>query len=182
MGTHIDCFFPHTVERSPEAVRERLAAVFGGLKCEADLLRARGRFSAGGGDWWLVVEGVGVTGEGPCGFSVSVHRAVAVFTSLERFGAVERPDQGTHGALRRVFEAVAAAFGAGGRLAVAAGGFGATDRANDVAASGAGFAEVCGCLEADICEPARSWEALERGEGGWYLSVPPEPSAATGTS
>ena len=56
-----------------------------------------------------------------------------------------------------------------GKLAVAAGGFGDTDRAGDLAMAGAGFPEVCGSLAAIIGPPARSWEALEAGSGGWYL-------------
>jgi hypothetical protein len=107
---------------------------------------------------------------------------VVEFTSLERFGAIERPDQGVHAALRRVFEAAASGFAAGGWLAVAAGGFGDTDRAGDLALAGAGFAEVCKCLEAVIGPPARSRGALEAGLGGWYLApqTPNKPLQQTG--
>jgi hypothetical protein len=179
MGTHIDGFFPHTVERSLNAVRARLDAALSGLGQDLAAIRGRGRFSAGGGGWSLWYDEGAVTGQGPNGLSISVYPAVAEFTSLERFGAIERPDQGVHAALRRVFEAVASEFGGGGRLAVAAGGFGDTDRAGDLALAGAGFAEVCGCLEAVIGLPVRQWEALEVGLGGWYLSVlDAEPSAA----
>src|SRR5262245_40907848 len=107
MGTHIDAFFPHTVERSPEAVRERLSSVFGDLRDELAAIRERGWFSTGGGEWWLVAEDGTVSGEGPGGFSISVYPAVAELTSVEQFGAVERPDLGIHSAMRRVFEAVA---------------------------------------------------------------------------
>jgi hypothetical protein len=151
-------------------LQQRLATIFETLQEELYAIVERGRFSAGGGDWWLSADEDEVRGEGPNGFSISVYSAVIEFTSAERFGAVESPDLGIHIALRRVFETVAAGFGAGGRLAVAAGGFGDTDQANDLALDGCGFAEVCGCLEAKIGPPARSWEALEAGSGFWYLS------------
>src|SRR5262249_26317189 len=115
----------------------------------------------------------------PRGMWVAVHPAVVKLTSLERFGAVERPDLGIHTALRRLFQAVAAAFGAGGRLAVAAGGDGDTDRASDLAWTRAGVIEVWGCLEAVIGSPARSGATLEGGSCGWYLSaLDTEPSTA----
>jgi len=171
VGSHIDAYFPHSVERSPEAVGRRLAEAFGDRHDDLAIIRERGRFSSGRGDWWLFLDEDGtVRGEGPSGFLIAVYPCVAEFTSLERFGAVERAEQGIHGALRRVFEAVAAAFGAGGRLAVASGGYGDTDRARDLAAAGRGFAEVCDCLPAVAGTPARSWEALEAGDAGWYLA------------
>ena len=179
VGTHIDCFFPHAVERTLEAVRARLDAAVSKLGDELAAIRNRGRFSAAGEGWSLWEDEGTITGEGPSGLSISVYPAVAEFTSVERFGAVERPDQGIHTALRRVFEAVAAGFGAGGRLAVAAGGFGDTDRAGDLALAGAGFAEVCECLESAIGPPARSWEALEAGAGSWYLIAPDAEPGAT---
>lgn len=172
MGSHIDAFFPHAVERSPEAVRAKLDAALSGLEADLALIRDLGRFSVGGGGWSLWSDEGTVTGEGPSGFRIRVYPAVVELTSLERFGAVERPDQGIHAALRRVFEAVAAAFGGGDRLAVASGGYGDTDRAADLALAGAGFAEVCVCLEAVAGSPARSWAVLEVGERGWYLSAP----------
>jgi hypothetical protein len=170
MGTHIDAFFPHCIELSPVVVQEWLAALFGGLQDDLATIRERGRFSPGAGDWWIVADGDTLYGEGSSGFSIRVYSAVIEFTSVERFGALEYPDWGTHVALRRVFEVVAAGFGGGGRLAVAAGGFGDTDRAGDVAFNGGEFADVCRCLEAVIGAPARSWEALEAGSGAWYLS------------
>jgi hypothetical protein len=170
VGSHIDAFFPHTVERSLDAVRERLAAVFTARKDDLSLIQQRGRFSSDGGDWWLVVDADGtVWGEGPSGFSIVVHPAVVEFTSLERFGAIEWADQVIHEALRRVFEGVAAAFGAGGRLAVASGGFGDTDLAADLAGEGRGFKVVCDALVSAAGLPARTWAALEAGSAGWYL-------------
>ena len=64
MGTHIDTFFPHTVERSLEVVRKRLTLAFGDLRDDLAVIRERGRFSANGGDWWLVAEGGTVSGRG----------------------------------------------------------------------------------------------------------------------
>ena len=110
-------------------MRARLDAALSGLEADLALIRDLGRFSAGGGGWSLWSEEGTVTGEGPSGFRIRVYPAVVELTSLERFGAVERPDQGIHTAIRRVFEAMAAAFGGGGRLAVASGGYGDTDRA-----------------------------------------------------
>jgi hypothetical protein len=175
IGTHIDAFFPHSVEPSPEAVRKRVVAAFGNLKEDLEAIRVQGRFSPCCGEWWLVSEDGIVSGEGPSGFFITVYPSVVEFTSVERFGAVEQPDLGIHFALRRVFEAVAFEFGARGRLAVVAGGFGDTDKAGQLAIGGAGFAEVCGCLEVVIGAPARSWEALETGAGAWYLSGQAEP-------
>jgi hypothetical protein len=152
-------------------VRERLSKVFSDRQDDLALIQIKGRFSAERGDWRLLVEENGtVFGDGPCGFQIMAHRAVIEFTSLERFGAVERAEQGIHAALRRVFEGVAAEFGAGGQLAVISGGYGETDRARDLAAAGQGFKEVCECLNSVAGDPARSWEALENGAGGWYLA------------
>jgi hypothetical protein len=177
IGTHISAFFLHSVEPSAEAVRERLIRTFGDLKQDLDAIRERGRFSTGCADWWLIEDDGIVSGEGPSGFSIAVYRDVVEFTSLERFGAIEQPALGIHMQLRRVFEVVAAAFGARGRLAVVAGGFGDTDKAGELAIGGAGFADVCGGLQLAIGIPARSWEELEAGEGAWYLSRPAEPVA-----
>jgi hypothetical protein len=182
MGSVIDAYFPHTVERSLEAVRERLARVFSDRQDDLAVIREWGRFSAHHGDWRLVVEEDGtVRGEGPSGFLIAVYPAVVEFTSLERFGAIERGEQGIHAALRQVFEAVAAAFGAGGRLAVAAGGYGDTDLASDCAIAGRGFKEVCDCLSSAAGSPARSWEALEAGLAGWYLGGMGSSSVANDT-
>jgi hypothetical protein len=170
VGSHIEAYFPHAAEQSPDAVRERLAVALCDLQDTLALIRERGRFSSGCGDWLLWVDEAGnVHGKGPNGFLITVYPAVVEFTSLERSGAVERADQGIHLALRRVFESVAAAFGAGGRLAVASGGYGDTDRARDLAAAGRGFKEVCDCLASVAGAPARSWEALEAGPAAWYL-------------
>ena len=149
---------------------------------ELALIRDRGRFSSDDAGWSLRSDEGTITGKGPFGLSISVYLNVVEFTSVERFGTVERPDLGIHMALRRVFEVIADEFGAGGRLAIAAGGFGDTDRAGDLALAGGGFAEVCGCLEAVIGPPARSWAALEAGELRWYLSAPDiQPSAIDAT-
>lgn len=172
LGTHIDAFFPHAVERSPEAVLGRLLTALGRVSDDLGLIRARGRFSCYGGGWSVWSDDGTVSGEGPDGLSISVYLCVVEFTSVERFVAVARPDLGIHWALRRVFEVVASAFGAGGHLAVAPGGFGHTDRAGDSALAGAGFADVCECLQRVIGSPARSWAALEAGAGQWYLSAP----------
>ncbi len=179
MGSHISVFFPHAVERSPDAVGARLDLALSGLQADLALIRDRGRFSTGIGGWNLRFEDATVTGAGPSGLSILVFPTVVELTSLERFGAVERPDQGIHTALRRIFEKLAAAFGAGGQLAVAAGGYGDTDRASDLARAGAGFAEVCGCLQKVVGPPAPHWSVLELGLCRWYLSVQDaEPCAA----
>lgn len=180
MGTVTNGFFPHSVERLPEAIRARLENALGGLSDEMDAISNHGRFSAGEEGWSFWCEEGTVTGEGPCGFSISVYVGVVRLTSVERFGAIERPDQGIHVALRTAFETVAAAFGGSGLLAVAAGGFGDTDRADDIALAGGKFADVCKCLEGAIGPPARSWSELEAGEGNWYLSIP-DPKADGGT-
>ena len=56
------------------------------------------------GGWSLWDDEGTITGEGPSGLRIRVYPAVVELTSLERFGAVERPDQGIHTALRRVFD------------------------------------------------------------------------------
>jgi hypothetical protein len=173
MGTHIDGFFPHAIERSPDFVRTRLAVTLGGLGDDLAIIRERGRSSAGGGDWSLLRDDDGtVFGEGPSGFSIWAYPMVVEFTSVERFGAIQHRDQGIQDALRRVFEAVAAGFGGVGWFAVAAGGFGDTDEAGDLALAGARFVEICACLTAKVGPPVRSWEALEAGRGQWFLSAP----------
>lgn len=172
MGTHIDAFFPHAIERSPEVVRARLHMALNSLEAGPARIRERGRFSAGSGDWSLLYDEGTITGEGPAGLSISVYPAVVKFTSVERFSSVERPDQGTTHALRREFEVTAAAFSSAGRLAVATGGFGDTDQAADLAHAGTVFTDVCGCLEAVLGPPARSWKELESGSHGWYLCIP----------
>jgi hypothetical protein len=176
LGTHIDAFFPHAIERSPEVVRSRLLTALSSLEAELALIRERGRFSAGSGDWFFSSDEGTITGEGPAGLSISVYPTVVRFTSVERFNAFERPDQGIDVALRQVFEVTAATFGAAGRLAVAAGGFGDADQAADIAFDGGGFTDVYACLEAVVGTPARSWVELESGLHGWYLSAPePDP-------
>jgi hypothetical protein len=179
VGSHIEVYFPHTVERASTAVRGRLANAFSDRQDDLALIQARGRFSADRADWRLFVDEDGtVLGEGPSGFQINVYPLVVEFTSSERFGAVERGEQGIQAALRRVFESVATAFGARGRLAVASGGYGDTDRARDLAVAGHGFKEVCACLVSIAGDPARSWEALEAGAGGWYLAGQPEQDAS----
>ena len=54
LGTHIDAFFPHASERSPEVVLARLRTVLNSLESELAPIRERGRFSAGSGDWSLL--------------------------------------------------------------------------------------------------------------------------------
>lgn len=179
MGSHIEAYFPHTVQRSPEAVRECLLRGLRERQDDLALIHERGRFSADRGDWSLYEdEDSSVRGRGPCGFSIDVYPAVVEFTSSERFGAVERSEQGIHTALQRVFESVAAAFGAADQLAVAAGGYGDTDEARDLAATGRGFPEVCECLTRVAGIPARSWEALGAGANEWFLGSKAEPAAA----
>jgi hypothetical protein len=168
MGTHIDGFLPYATDRSLEAVGKLLNAVFDGLQSDLALIRERGRFSKQTVNWWLTSDESTLTGEGPCGFSIVVYPMVIAFTSVERFGAIEHPDLGIHTSLRRVFETTAMSFGANDRLAVAAGGFGDTDRAADIAAGAGRFADVCGCLETVIGPPALTWDALETGAGNWY--------------
>jgi hypothetical protein len=176
MGTHIDSFFPHTVDRSVGVVLTQLSAVFNRLSNDLALIGERGRFSHEKGKWWLVTDGERIYGEGPNGFSISVYAEVVEFTSIERFGALEYPDLGIQKSLQRVFEAVASSLGPGGELAVAAGGLGDTDKAADRAAEGASFAEVCHCLEVVLGPPARSWGELELGSYRWYLESQAEQS------
>jgi hypothetical protein len=173
LGTHIDGYFPRTVERCAETIRTRLSEVFAGMTGDLMAIRNGGRFSATSRDWY-VVEGDerNIWGEGPSGFSINVYPRVVEFTCIERFGAIAGPEYGIPEALRRVFAAVAAGLGEGRPLAVAAGGFGDTDRAGDLACDGAAFTEVCASLEAVIGPPARRWKDLEAGTGDWYLSVP----------
>lgn len=171
MGTHIECFFPHAVVRSIDSVHARLDATFARLGDDLLTIRERGRFSNQDARWsFWESDDEGISGEGACGFDIDVFRAVVLFTSLERFSAIQLGEQGISAALRRVLEAVAGAFDASGHLAVAGGGFGDTDGACELAMHGAGFAEICRCLEAAIGPPARSWEALEADLGDWYLS------------
>lgn len=174
MGSHIDVFFPHDVEQTVDAVQARLEPTFRDLTDDLALIRSKGRFSKDIGDWSLRFEEGYVCGEGPSGLLISVYSAVVQLTSLERFGAVARPDQGIQDSLRRVFEATANAFGARGRLAVAGGGFGETDLAGDLAFEGASFDEIARALEKTFGHAgARTWEAVDGNTAYWYLSNPP---------
>ena len=179
MGTHIDSFFPRTAEQSLEAVRARLDRAFSGLGDDLAAIRDRGRFSQDQGDWFLWNDEEAIEGEGPGGFCIRVYSQLVMLTSVERFGAITHPDQGIHLALRRVIEVVSEELGGHGLLAVAAGGFGDTDEAGDLALSGAGFPEVCDCLQRVIGPPARSWEALQAGLGEWYLGAQRENQSHT---
>jgi len=151
-------------------VLRRLIAVFVGLAEDVRVIQTRGQFSSDCGDWRLNQREDGaVEGEGPAGFSGRLYERVIQVTSVERFGAIEHTDSEVRWPLRRVFEGLARALGTGSELAVASGGYGDPDRANDLAIAGAEFTEVCKCLEEVAGAPARSWEALEADGGyNWY--------------
>ena len=72
MGSHIDTFFPHCVERSLVAVRARLDSALGPLGDELALIRDRGRFSTDAGGWSLWDDEGTITGEGPSGLRIRV--------------------------------------------------------------------------------------------------------------
>lgn len=169
MGSTIVSFFPHNVQRSIAAVGARLDLAFNTIRDDLAVLRERGRFTEKQDGWWLIMDDEDVRGEGP-GFSITVHRHIAILTSMERFGAITRADQGVHLSLRRIVATVAATFGAQGQFAIAPGGYGDADAASDLALSGSNFEEILRCLANVMGSPSRDWESVESRPSGWYLS------------
>lgn len=167
MGTHIEVYFPHAGERSPAAVRQRLTRAFD-LRTHDLVTLGVIRPSAA---WHVTSNPRGIVfGDAPLGFSIFVYASVAELHSLLRFETLSQVGGEVSNALRRVFEAVATEFGAGGRFAVAPGGHGGTDSAHDLAIDGADFDQVCERMETTLGPPARSWAELAAAERAWYRS------------
>ena len=115
MGTHIDVFFPRSIDRSISAILAKLSEIFDRLDDDLELIRELGQwYSRGYGNWWLVENESDFTGEGPCGFSINVYQQVIEFTSLQRFSALTFRDNGIKEVLRRIFDAVTSSLGPGG--------------------------------------------------------------------
>jgi hypothetical protein len=174
--SHIDGFFPRTVQQDPDIVRQRLNELFTALHQDVAAIRAYGRFSQGLKDWFVCLVQSGpdrpmeIEGEGPYGFGINVYDRTVRFTSAERFGAIAYPEFGIAQPLRRVFRRVASALGTPGPFAVVSAGYGETDKACDRAYyQGATLEQVCECLEEINGPPVRSWEGLEAGQRAWYL-------------
>jgi hypothetical protein len=175
--------FARGVEACPDAVRRVLEDLSDELRHEIQAIAERGRFSKGCGAWRLerawVPDGEPeyLTGEGPAGLSIDVYRRVVLVTCDERFHTLYDDSLGLAIPLRSVLCSFALKLGASPRIAVAAGGFGDTDRANDLAYYKDGsFEEVCACLAEVIGPPAGTWAELAHGVRGWY-SGPPHPYA-----
>lgn len=174
MGTSIDCFFAR--ERKSDA--GEIEAALRALSVErADDIRAiqtGGRFSTWDGEWWVhPVESsdgdpASIEGEGTAGFHIQICSRVVRFGSIERFRSIYDSDIAI--SLRRVITAVSLRLGTSSRIAVAAAGFGDTDRAGDVAYYGAAsFDQVCEALEEVAGPPARTWSELAEDRHRWYL-------------
>lgn len=140
------------------------------------ILRERGRFSQGDGSLHLALDRPGdgepdyIWGEGPAGLMMDVYQRVILIRSMERFRALFDESLGVASALRRILGSTARRLCAAPRIAVAAGGFGITDRATDLAYyEGAPFEGVVAMLEEVAGPPARTWEELARDQYHWYL-------------
>jgi hypothetical protein len=176
VGSHIDCFFARGAEQSPADLRTALDSLMTEHCEDVQILTERGRFSRGSGSWHLdLVRAAGgepdfISGEGPAGFSIDVYCRVVRVGSAERFSALYDEGMGVALALRRTLCSVARRLGGSPRIAVAAGGYGDTDRAADLAYyEGGPFEEVVAMLEKVAGPPARTWDELARGEHKWYL-------------
>lgn len=184
MGTSIDCLFARGIDQDPEAVLQTLTSLFSTLTPELDQIRELGSFSQHSGAWSIAKNDLQdsefpvLHGEGPSGFGVDVYERVICLGSVERFFSIQRADV-LGLALRHVFEAAAQHCGTGSTMAVAAGGFGDTDHAIDLACyQGASFDDLTISLQQRLGTPARSWEELRKGDHTWYLGPRPTESTA----
>jgi hypothetical protein len=182
VGSSIYCFFARGSERNAAELRTTLDDLMAEHHEDVRVVRERGRFSEGGGGWHLTQDRQGgehdcLSGEGPAGFSIEVYRQVIRVGSAERFGAVYDVGSGVAPALRHILSSMARRLGASHQVAVAAAGYGDTDRAGDVAYyEGASFQAVVAMLVKVAGPPARSWDELAGGNHRWYLGVPTEDS------
>jgi hypothetical protein len=178
MGTSIDCFFGHQTNWVLADLQRRLDDLCTALSQELDQIRAAGRFSNHGRLWriWQPEPSEDQElfgGEGPAGLGIWVYGRVICLTSSERFGALYDESYGLVAPLRRVLCSLAVSLSHPSAIAVAAAGFGDTDGANDVAANGGSFEDVCGELSTKAGPPANAWRDLK--EASWYLG-PPDPA------
>jgi hypothetical protein len=173
MGTSIECFFAHDQEWEPAALERRLNELCAAFAPEVEAIGKRGRFSSGGGGWYVVPGAADpgepgyLLGEGPAGLDVYVYRRVFCLGSNERFGALYDESYGIATALRRVICSFSESLARPSAIAVAAAGFGDTDGAGDVGHSGGSFDDVCRELRRVAGDPTDDWSRL--GEAGWYL-------------
>lgn len=180
MGSSIYCFFARGAERSAAGLRTALDDLMAEHHEDVRAVRERGRFSQGGGGWYLTRDHQDgdpdcLSGEGPAGLSIAVYRQVILVGSAERFGAVYGGGLGIAPALRRILDSMARRLGATHQVALAAGGYGDTDRAADLAYyEGGSFQAVVAMLEEVAGPPARSWDELAGGDHRWYLGAPAE--------
>jgi hypothetical protein len=179
VGSSIYCFFTRGAEQSPADLQSALDRLMSEHREDVQVLMERGRFSAGGDRWHLDLDRPdggkpeSIFGEGPAGLSINVYCQVVLVHSAERFCALYDEGMGVGSALRRLLCTTARCLGASPRIAVAAGGYGETDRADDLAYyKGGPFEEVVAMLEEDAGPPARTWDELARGQHGWYLGEP----------
>ena len=145
---------------------------------DLQILGERGQFPRGGGRLTLEPAIVSdgdpdyLLGEGSAGFGLDVYQRVICFTSIERYFALYEESLGVAMALRRILGSAARLLSSATRIAVAAGGFGDTDAAHDLAYyQGATFDEVAAKLEEVAGPPARTWDELARRERTWYLGA-----------
>lgn len=179
MGTHIHGFFAREAASSPPALRAMLEDLTVERSEEIRILRDRGWFSRGGGDWLVDWDRPGggepesIFGEGPAGLGIDVYRRVVLVSSSERFCALHDEEIGVALPLRRLLCSMALRLGTSPRIAFAAGGMGDTDRAADLAYyEGGSFDAVCACLAEELGSPARIWGELGYEGRPWYLGTP----------
>jgi hypothetical protein len=173
MGTSIYCFFAHQAEWEPAALQQHLDALCAPLASDLDALRQYRRFSDDSGTWsiwpWDTTTGC-LAGDGPAGLGIYLYQRVVCLTSAARFSALYR-DDGVAMPLRRLLCSLAVSFASARLIAVAAAGFGNTDRASDVAYYNNGsFDDVCRELHRAAGDPTDDWALL--GDNCWYLGAP----------
>ena len=176
MGTAIHCFFARGADQGMADLQTAIDGLMAEHREEIRHLRERGRFSQGEGSLHLALDRPGdgdpeyIWGEGPAGLMMDVYQRVIFLRSMERFRALFDESMGVALALRRILGSAARRLSAAPRIAVAAGGFGDTDRAVDLAYyEGAPFDGIVAMLEEVAGPPALTWDELARDQYRWYL-------------
>lgn len=174
MGTSIHCIIPKEKDFEIEELRQRLDDVFDRLKTEVLHLREFGHFSkmaSGSGKWFLIFvpaeDGLPehITGEGFT-FSVDIYKNVVLIGCIERFNDLYFKEKNTSDQLFKIITEIAKEFCYSNKLLLAAGGFGDTDLAIDIAYD-ANFDEICAKMTELHGIPADNFDDLK--DVPWYL-------------
>lgn len=182
MGTSIDCIFAREVSKDIEKIETILDSSFTGYGKEIETISEKGYFSKYVNLSWNVFaieeeveEPAYIQAEGPLGFSIYIYETIVVVSSPERFFALHADSPGIGSELVVLFKAIAALLGKGRLFAFAAGGFGDSDQAIDLAYyQGVSFEEACGVLHKNFGAPAKTWPELSY--KSWFLGEFEEPN------